>query len=305
MASVRGRDLGEALLAAEERRPMWALWWTGALHFVTHKPLGAFGAFIALVLIVVAVFAPWIAPQPYDKLSSEFLANPFTRGHIMGTDGQGRDIFSRIIYGARVSVAVGFGAVAISAVVATAIGVVSGYFGGWLDTVIQRVVDAWMSIPTLIVLITVVRMLEPSLSTVTIAIGISLAGVSSRVSRSAVLGVKGNQYMEAAQAIGAGHTRIITHYVLPNIFATILVLATAQLGFAILIEAMLSFLGFGVPPPTPAWGAMLGGQARDFILRQPWLSFWPGLAICLVVYGFNVFGDAMRDVLDPRMRGVT
>ncbi|MFQ5879663.1 MAG: ABC transporter permease [Dehalococcoidia bacterium] len=304
MAARGAGSLEETLaVAAEEYRPFWVTWWHGARDFVVKKPLGAFGAFIILSLLIVAIFADVIAPFNFREIFvGDRLEDPSGR-HFLGTDELGRDIFSRIIRGARVTVTVGFGAVAISALVATAIGTLSGYFGGWVDSIIQRVVDAWMSIPSLVVLITVVRIFDPSLTTVTIAIGVSLSGAASRVSRSAVLAIKGNQYMEAAQAIGANDLRIIRRYVLPNIFAPILIVATVQLGFAILIEATLSFLGFGVPPPEPSWGAMVGGTARSYALQQPLLSFWPGLFIFLVVYAFNMFGDGIRDVLDPRLRG--
>jgi peptide/nickel transport system permease protein len=202
-----------------------------------------------------------------------------------------------------VSVTVGFGAVTASVILSSIIGVTSGYFGGKLDMMIERIVDAWMSIPTLVVLLTIVAILGPSLLTVLIAIGFAQSGGSSRVKRSAVLAIKENTYREAARVIGASHPRIIARYVLPNIFPVILITASVQLGSVILLESSLSFLGYGVPPPHPSWGSMLSGQERTFMLRQPWLALWPGLAIFLVVYSFNMLGDAIRDLIDPQLRG--
>lgn len=296
----------QALLAAAgDTGSFWLRWWQGLQRFIVRKPLGALGALIIFGLLVLAVFAPLIAPYPYDKAAVGIpLAGP-SRDHLFGTDDLGRDVFSRIVFGSQVSVLVGFGAVAISTVLATTLGTVCGYVGGRLDMLLQRGVDVWMSFPGLILLITIIATFEPGLIQVMVAIGILLAGGPSRVARSAVLAIKANQYMEAARAIGASDLRIIFRYVLPNIFAPIMVLATVQLGFAILIEATLSFLGYGVPPPFPSWGSMLSAEARTYMLQQPLLSLWPGMAIFLVVYAFNVLGDALRDILDPRLRGVS
>ncbi|MFQ5879302.1 MAG: ABC transporter permease [Dehalococcoidia bacterium] len=296
----------EALALAEERyRAHWVGWWRGLRRFVVRKPLGAIGGFIVLGLLVLAIFAPLIAPYAYDKTNIDNALAAPSDSHFFGTDDLGRDVFSRIVYGSRITVFVGFGAVAISTFIATSLGVLSGYVGGRLDMLVQRVVDIWMSFPGLILLITIISIFEPGLIQVIVAIGILLAGGPSRVARSAVLAIKNNQYMEAAKVVGAGDVRIVRFYVLPNIFAPIMVLATTQLGFAILIEATLSFLGYGVPPPFPSWGGMLSNEARTYMLQQPLLSVWPGLAIFLVVYGFNMLGDAVRDVFDPRLRGAT
>jgi peptide/nickel transport system permease protein len=272
-------------------------------RFVVRKPLGAIGGGIVLLLLVVALAAPWLAPYAYDVgTASERLRGP-SLAHPFGTDANGRDMLSRIIWGARVSVTVGFGAVALSTVLAVAIGVVSGYFGGWFDLLVQRFVDIWISFPALVLLISLIAVVGPDLWSVTVALGALLAPGTSRVVRGAVIGIRHLPYIESASCIGAGHGRVIARYVLPNVFAPIVILATVQLGTAILAESTLSFLGYGVPPPHPAWGAMLSGTGRAFMLQSPWLSIWPGLAISLAVFGFNMLGDALRDELDPRLRG--
>jgi peptide/nickel transport system permease protein len=271
--------------------------------FVRKKPLGAIGAAIILVLLIVAIGAQWLAPYPYDvgvaaaRLQGPSLAHPF------GTDANGRDLLSRIIWGARISVTIGFGAVVLSTLVAVAVGVLSGYFGGWVDLLVQRLVDIWIAFPALVLLVSLVAILGPGLWSTTLVLGILLAPGTARVVRSAVLAMRHQPYVEAARCAGAGHARIVRSVILPNVSAAILVLATTQLGAAILAESTLSFLGYGVPPPFPTWGAMLSGTGRAFMLQSPWLSIWPGLAISAAVFGFNMLGDALRDILDPRLRG--
>jgi peptide/nickel transport system permease protein len=273
------------------------------VEFTRQKPLGAAGGVIVLLLVLVALAAPWLAPYPFDegvasiRLQGPSLAHPF------GTDANGRDMLSRIIMGSRISVTVGFGAVLISTVLATTIGVISGYFGGLFDLLFQRVIDVWISFPALVLLVSLVAILGPGLWSITIILGVLVTPGSSRVVRSAVIAMRHLPYVETAHCLGAGHGRIILRYVLPNVFVPILILATVRLGTAILAEATVSFLGYGVPPPYPAWGAMLSGTGRAYMLQSPWLSIWPGLAISLVVFGFNMLGDALRDVLDPRLRG--
>jgi len=278
--------------------------WAGWLRsFVARKPLGAIGGALVLLLLVVAAAAPVLAPYPYDvgnaavRLQGPSLAHPF------GTDANGRDMLSRIIWGAQISVTVGFGAVLISTVLAVTVGIISGYFGGWIDLTVQRLVDIWISFPALVLLISLVAVAGPGLWSVTAILGILLAPGTSRVVRSAVISIRHLPYIESASCIGAGHSRVLLKYILPNVLAPIIVLATVQLGTAILAESTLSFLGYGVPPPHPAWGGMLSGTGRAFMLQSPWLSIWPGLAISLAVFGFNMLGDALRDELDPRLRG--
>jgi len=275
-----------------------ALW-----HFTRRKPLGALGGLIVLLLLVMAVFAPWIAPYKYDETIPGARMKAPGPQFWMGTDNLGRDVYSRVVYGAAVSVTVGFGAVLFANILAALVGITSGYYGGAYDICVQRVVDAWQSFPFLVVILSMMAVLGPGLANLILALGILGAAAGSRVIRGATISVMQNTYVEAARALGAGHLRIMLRYVLPNVAATIIILATIGLGAAILAESALSFLGFGVPPPYPSWGAMLSGSGRSFMYRAPWMAIWPGAAISLAVFGFNMLGDALRDVLDPRLRG--
>ena len=254
-------------------------------------------------LIVIAVFADRIAPHDYDETIAGARMKPPSARFWMGTDNLGRDMWSRVVFGARVSVTVGFGAVLFGTVLATLIGVTSGYCRGRYDTVVQRVVDAWQSFPFLIIILSLMAVLGPGILNVILALGVVGAAGASRVIRSATIAVAGNAYVEGAHALGCGHLRILARYVLPNVAAPIIILATIGLGSAILAESALSFLGFGVPPPYPSWGGMLSGSGRSYMYQAPWMALWPGAAISLAVYGFNMLGDALRDVLDPRLRG--
>jgi peptide/nickel transport system permease protein len=271
--------------------------------FARRKPLGALGAVIVGALLVMALFAEQIAPYGYDDTIRGARMRPPSTAHWLGTDNLSRDMWSRIVYGARVSVTVGFATVALAVVLATAIGVSSGYFGGAYDLVVQRVVDAWLSFPYLVIVLSVMAVLGPGLLNVVLSLAIIIAAVNSRVIRGATIAIAQGTYVEAARALGCGHTRILVRHILPNVIATIIILATIGLGAAILAESGLSFLGFGVPPPYPAWGAMLSGSGRTYMFRAPWMAIWPGIAISLAVFGFNMLGDALRDVLDPRLRG--
>jgi peptide/nickel transport system permease protein len=256
-----------------------------------------------LVLLLCAVFAPWIAPYPFDETNVRQRLKPPGTQFYLGTDNLGRDVFSRIVYGARVSVTVGFSAVTLSILLATTVGITSGYFGGKFDVLVQRVVDAWMAFPNLLFVLFIMAVLGPGLLNVILALGVVNAANRSRVIRSATLAAKENQFVEAARAVGAGHLRIILLYILPNVMAPIIIIATNALGGVILAESTLSFLGFGVPPPHPSWGEMLSGSGRSYMYRAPWMAIWPGVAISLGVFGFNMLGDALRDLLDPRLRG--
>jgi peptide/nickel transport system permease protein len=275
----------------------------GLWRLVKEKPLGAFGGVLVLVLMLCAVFAHWIAPYPYDETNVRQRLKPPSAQFYLGTDNLGRDVFSRIIYGARISVTVGFGAVTLSILLATILGVTSGYFGGKVDVLVQRIVDAAMAFPPLVILLSIMAVLGPGLLNVILVLGIIPSANRSRVIRSATLAAKENQYVEAAQAVGASHLRIILRYILPNVMAPIIIVATNALGAVILVEATLSFLGFGVPPPYPSWGEMLSGSGRSYMYKAPWMAIWPGVAISLAVFGFNMLGDALRDLLDPRLRG--
>jgi peptide/nickel transport system permease protein len=275
----------------------------GLGRFVRRKPLGALGAVIVVAMLVMAAFAERIAPYGYDDTIRGARMKPPSAAHWLGTDNLSRDMWSRIVYGARVSITVGFTTIGLAVFLATAIGVSSGYFGGAYDLVVQRVVDAWLSFPYLVIVISVMAVLGPGLLNVVLSLAVIIAAVNSRVVRGATIAVAQSTYVEAARAVGCGHTRIIVRHVLPNITATVIILATIGLGAAILAESALSFLGFGVPPPYPAWGAMLSGSGRTYMFRAPWMAIWPGVAISLAVFGFNMLGDALRDVLDPRLRG--
>jgi peptide/nickel transport system permease protein len=272
-------------------------------RFARRKPLGAFGGAIVIAMMLMAVFAERIAPYGYDETIRGARMKAPGAAHWLGTDNLSRDIWSRVVYGARVSITVGFLTVGLAVLLATAIGVSSAYFGGALDLVIQRVVDAWLSFPYLIIILSVMAVLGPGLANVVVSLAVLIAATNSRVIRSATLGVLQHTYVEAARAMGCGHVRIILRHLLPNVAATIIILVTLGLGAVILAESALSFLGYGVPPPHPTWGGMLAGSGRTYMFRAPWMAVWPGVAISLAVFGFNMLGDALRDVLDPRLRG--
>jgi peptide/nickel transport system permease protein len=289
---------------AGARPKPWALRSALAVaRFARQKPLGAIGGLIVLAMLLMAVFAEQIAPYRFDETIRGARMQPPSAAHWLGTDNLSRDMWSRIVYGARVSVTVGFAAIALALAAAIAIGVSCAYFGGAWDLVVQRVVDAWLSFPYLVIILSVMAVLGPGRLNLIVSIAIIAAATNSRVIRGATLSVMGSQFVEAARAIGCGHGRIIVRHLLPNVAATIIILATIGLGAVILAESALSFLGFGVPPPYPSWGAMLSGSGRTYMLRAPWMAIWPGVAISLAVFGFNMLGDALRDVLDPRLRG--
>ena len=273
------------------------------LGFARRKPLGAIGGAIVLALLVMALFADRIAPHFYASSIAGARMKPPSMQFWMGTDNLSRDIWSRVVYGARISITVGFATVALATLMATVVGVSSAYLGGAYDIVVQRVVDAWISFPGLVVILSLMAALGPGLFNLILALSILGAAGASRVIRGAALSVMANPYVEAARALGAGHLRIVLRYVLPNVMATILILATIGLGQVILAEAALSFLGFGIPPPYPSWGAMLSGSGRSFMYYAPWMALFPCAAISLAVFGFQMLGDALRDVLDPRLRG--
>ena len=277
--------------------------WIGAvLHFVRHRPLGAVGGLIILVVAVVAATAGLIAP--YDPLETDYaamLAAP-SADHWLGTDAYGRDVLSRIIYGSRTALMVGLGASAIGAILGAVIGVASAYFGGRVDLIVQRIMDVFFAFPVIILALAVVAVLGTGAGNVILAIAAPMIPRCARVVRSSALAVREMPYIDAARASGFGHRRIILRHMLPNVMAPILIMATAFLGEAILLEASLSFLGLGVQEPTAAWGLMLRGAAVEFAETAPWMAIFPGLAISLGVFGFNLFGDSLRDALDPRLR---
>jgi peptide/nickel transport system permease protein len=273
------------------------------LRFLARRyPLGAFGAVIMVVCVFAALFAPYITV--YDPLSTNAalsLARPSVQ-HWLGCDFMGRDVYSRIVYGARISLAVGLGSLGVGLTCGVIIGLTSGYLGGWIDLTAQRLIDILQSLPLLVMALLMTASLGPSLRNTILAISIALIPSSARVVRSTTLSLREQPFVESAKAIGMSEFRIAFRHVLPNTLAPLIVLATAQLGATILIEATLSFLGLGVPEPHPSWGRMLSESAAEYVRTAPWLVIFPGLAISLVVFGTNLFGDALRDILDPRQR---
>ncbi len=291
------------ILARREVPPLPTRIYKGVTRFLVRKPLGAAGALIILTMAGLAILAPIISfYDPLEWSISEKLEAPSAL-HWLGTDDKGRDLWSRIVLGAQISLMVGFGAVGFGSVSGAILGVVSAFYGGRVDAGIQRVMDALMSIPTLILALAIMAALGQSLVNVIIAVGIPQIPRANRVVRSQALAVNQSEYAMAAQAIGATDVRIMALHILPQCVAPWLIIATAGLGTAIIAEASLSFLGLGIPPPQPSWGGMLSGTGRTYYAVAPWLAIWPGLALSLAVYGFNLFGDALRDVLDPRLRG--
>lgn len=305
----RETTAGRALPIMRLEWPAPAALLVAAARFARQKPLGALGGFIVLALVLMAVLAPLIAPYDPRQIIRE--ANnrvpvyaPPGPTYLLGTDHVGRDVLSRIIHGARISLYVGVGAVAIGVTGWFVVGLVTAYAGGVVDLVAQRVVDAMLAVPGLVIVLAIMAVLGSSLNNVILAIVIGMLAPVVRTVRSQVLSVKEMEYVMAARAIGAPSIRIMARHIMPNCFAIYLILATYYLGFAIILEASLSFLGVGVPPDVPSWGGMLTAAAQGHVTRAPWAGIFPGLAIFIAVLGFNLLGDALRDVLEPRLRGV-
>lgn len=267
------------------------------------KPLGAAGAVVFLLFLFCGLFADFLAPYGYNQISPLNRMKPPSWQFPFGTDNLGRDVLSRCLYGAQLSVIIGFCAAGIATIVSVVIGILSGYLGGRFDMIMQRLVDAWMSFPDLVVLIVVVSVVGPGLVPIICILGLLLGINGSRIIRGATISVRENMYVNAAQSMGATLPRILIRHILPNVMPPIIILFTTRVGFVILAESGLSFLGLGVPPPAPTWGGMLSGSGRTYMLQGPWLALAPGLCLTVVVYATNVFGDALRDLLDPRMRG--
>ena len=267
------------------------------------KPLGMVGAAITVLLLLIGILADLLAPYGMNEVfRRELLVEPSAK-FWLGTDNFGRDILSRIIYGARISVVVGLSASAIAAVSSAIIGTVSGYVGGRFDLWLQRFVDAWMSLPGLVLLIFMVSVVGPGMMQLIVVLGLLLGIGGSRVIRSAVISIKDNEYVSAAVAVGSRTSELLLRHILPNIMAPIIIQFTTNAPQVILIEASLSFLGYGIPPPAPSWGSMLGFNARRYMFQAWWMVVWPGVALSVVVFGVNMFGDAVRDLLDPKLRG--
>jgi peptide/nickel transport system permease protein len=276
--------------------------WSQFGFLARRYPLGAVGAILVLLFVLTALFANVIAP--HDPLSTNSRASLATPGgtYWLGADFMGRDMFSRIVYGARISLAVAVGATLLGGILGVAIGLMSGFVGGWLDLATQRLMDIMQSLPLLVMALVMAASLGPSLENTIIAIAIPLVPSVARVVRSSTLSLREQPFVEAARAIGMGEIRIAVRHVLPNTLAPLIVLGTAQLGSAILTEASLSFLGLGIPEPYPSWGRMLSESAAEYVRTAPWLVIFPGVAISLTVFGTNLLGDALRDILDPRQR---
>ena len=277
-------------------------WYVQFSDLMRRQPLGAAGAFVVLLMVFATIFAEVLSPYDPELISFESMLVPPSADHWMGTDAFGRDILTRIIYGARTALFVGFTAAFVGATVGLILGVSSAYFGGIFDLVVQRLVDILMSFPLIVLALAVVATLGPGTGNVVIAITIPFIPQCARVVRSSALAIREIPYVDAARALGFGHTRIIMRHMVPNVMAPYLIMLTTFVGHAILLEASLSYLGLGVQEPTPAWGLMLQGGAEEFAESAPWVPIFPGLAITLAVFGFNLFGDALRDLLDPRLR---
>ena len=280
---------------------------SGFLRFVVRlfreKPLGAAGAVVFFLFLFCGLFADFLAPYGMNQISPVNRLKPPQWKYWFGTDNLGRDVLSRCLYGAQLSVIIGFCTATLATVISVVLGILTGYLGGKFDLITQRFVDAWMSFPELIILIVVVSVLGPGMPQIIGTLGLVLGIAGSRIVRGTVVSVRENMYVHAAQSVGASTARILWKHILPNVLPPIIVLFTTRVGSVILAESGLSFLGLGVPPPAPTWGGMLSGSGRTFMFQGPWLALAPGLCLTVVVYATNVFGDALRDLLDPRMRG--
>ena len=297
MAITPPMDMTDVGAAAPRSR-----WVADVLAFCRRRPLGAIGAAVVVVMIAVALTAPLIAP--YDPVAVDFgamLAAP-SAAHWLGTDAFGRDVLSRLIYGSQTALIVGFGAAFVGATAGAVLGVGSAYFRGWIDLVLQRFMDIFISFPLIILALAMVAILGNSLPNLIAAITIPMIPRCALVLRSSALSIREMPYVDAARAAGFGHSRIILRHMLPNVMAPYLIMLTSFLGQAVLLEASLSFLGLGVQEPTAAWGLMLRGAAVEFAEQAPWMGLFPGLAISLAVFAFNLFGDSLRDALDPKLR---
>lgn len=278
----------------------WLVHWM--VHFTRQRPLGAMGGLLVLLMILTAIFANFLSP--YDPVIADYKAMllPPSHHHWLGTDAYGRDVLSRIIYGSRTALLVGFSTSFLGATLGAILGVGCAYFGGKVDLIVQRFVEIFLALPLIVLALAVVSVLGSGTGNVILAIAIPMVPRCTQVIRSSALSIREMPYIDAARAAGFSHARIIFRHMLPNVAAPYLILLTAFLGQAILVEASLSFLGMGVAEPTPAWGLMLKGAAVEFAERAPWMAIFPGLAISASVFGFNIFGDSLRDELDPKLR---
>ena len=291
-------DSAQFIVPDEIRKP----WYVRFGDLMRRQPLGTAGAFVVVLMVLATIFAEVLSPYDPEMISFESMLVPPSVDHWMGTDAFGRDILTRIIYGARTALFVGFTAAFVGSTLGLILGVASAYFGGLFDLVVQRLVDILMAFPLIVLALAVVATLGAGTVNVVIAITIPFIPQCARVVRSSALAIREIPYVDAARALGFGHSRIIMRHMVPNVMAPYLIMVTTFVGHAILLEASLSYLGLGVQEPTAAWGVMLQGGAEEFAESAPWVPIFPGLAITLAVFGFNLFGDALRDLLDPRLR---
>ena len=280
-------------------------WLDATRRLFTEKPLGAIGAVVTIALLFTGLFADLIAPYGYNEVFPHLAKSPPSARFWLGTDHIGRDMLSRVIYGARISMIVGLSASVVSSVVELVLGMSSGYLGRKFDMILQRVVDAVMGFPGIVLLVVVMSLVGPGMATIIIVLGLRWGINGSRIIRGAVLAIKSNAYVDAAIATGCRTTQVLVRHILPHIVAPLIINFSTRVPGIILTEASLSFLGYGVPPPAPSWGGMLSGPGREHMLTAPWIAIWPGVALSVVVYGVNMLGDAVRDILDPRLRGGT
>ena len=273
------------------------------IRLLKEKPLGIAGGIIIVLLILVSIFADVLAPYRYTEIHLVDRLQGASARYLLGTDQLGRDLLSRLIVGARISMLVGLAATTLNLVVAVLIGGISGFLGGKVDLVVQRFIDAWMAFPGLLLLLTIMSIVGRGLPQIIVVLGLAGGIGASRVVRGAVIGIKENDYFLAARAAGTPTSQILVRHVLPNIMAPVIIIFSINIGGVIISEASLSFLGFGLPPEVPSWGGMLSSDGRRYMEQAPWLALWPGLCLTIVVYCLNMLGDALRDLFDPRLRG--
>ena len=274
-----------------------------SIRLVKEKPLGTASGVIILLLIFVAIFGGVLAPYQYAEMHLIDRLQGSSARYLLGTDGLGRDLLSRLIFGARISLLVGLTVTTISVVISTLIGGISGFFGGKVDLVVQRFVDAWIAFPGLLLLLTIMSIVGKGLPQIILVLGISGGIGGGRLIRSAVIGIKENDYFQAAQAVGSPTTATLVRHVMPNVTPVVIIIFSISIGGVIMSLASLGFLGYGLPPNVPDWGGMLSREGRAYMQQAPWLALWPGLCLTITIYSLNMFGDAMRDLLDPRLRG--
>ena len=296
--AVRTLDVGAASPILPVERPRGA----ALARFVRKKPLGAAGGFLVVVLVATAILANVLSTHNPVRTSNDILVAPGAP-HWLGTDNLGRDLYSRVVHGSRISLLVGLASTLVGTILGGLIGLISGYAGGKTDLLAQRAMDIMQALPILVLALVLAAALGPSMTNAIVAISIPIVPRAARIIRASVLAIRETTYVEAARALGVRHMRVALRHILPNTMGPFIVLATAQLGGSILVEAALSFLGLGIPEPYPSWGRMLSIAAAEYAEKAPWLVIWPGLAISLAVFGTNLLGDALRDTLDPRLRG--